>query len=81
MAGRGSDSDSEDEEPTIAEESVVTKYKSAGEIANRKWNRTAVKWTLRDWFYRNKPILISALILATLMSVNLLLDGVTDFFL
>ena len=55
MAGRGSDSDSEDEEPTIAEESVVTKYKSAGEIANRKWNRTAVKWTLRDWFYRNKP--------------------------
>lgn len=35
MAGRGSDSDSEDEEPTIAEESVVTKYKSAGEIANR----------------------------------------------
>lgn len=43
MAGRGSDSDSEDEEPTIAEESVVTKYKSAGEIANRKWNRTAVK--------------------------------------
>lgn len=34
MAGRGSDSDSEDEEPTIAEESVVTKYKSAGEIAN-----------------------------------------------
>ena len=48
MAGRGSDSDSEDEEPTIAEESVVEKYKSAGEIANRKWNRTAVKWTLLE---------------------------------
>ena len=55
MAGRGNDSDSEDEEPTIAEETVVTKYKSAGEIANRKWNRTAPKWTFRHWFLWNKP--------------------------
>lgn len=33
MAEKG---DSSDEEPTIAEDVVVTKYKMAGEMANRK---------------------------------------------
>ena len=33
MAERG---DSSDEEPTIAEDVVVTKYKMAGDMANRK---------------------------------------------
>ena len=34
MAERG---DSSDEEPTIAEDVVVTKYKMAGDMANREW--------------------------------------------
>ena len=35
MADKGSDSGDE-EEPTIAEDVVVTKYKMAGDMANRK---------------------------------------------
>lgn len=31
------DKDNDEVEATIADESVVTKYKTAGEIANRKW--------------------------------------------
>lgn len=31
-------SDSEGEEPTISEDVVVTKYKMAGDMANRKYN-------------------------------------------
>lgn len=36
MADKGSDS-GEEEDPTIAEDVVVTKYKMAGDMANRKW--------------------------------------------
>lgn len=32
------DKDNEEVELTIADEAVVTKYKTAGEIANRKWS-------------------------------------------
>ena len=35
MADKGSDS-GEEEDPTIAEDVVVTKYKMAGDMANRK---------------------------------------------
>lgn len=35
MADKGNDS-GEEEEPTIAEDVVVTKYKMAGDMANRK---------------------------------------------
>lgn len=35
MAEKGSES-AEEEEPTIAEDVVVTKYKMAGDMANRK---------------------------------------------
>lgn len=37
MADKGSDS-GEEEDPTIAEDVVVTKYKMAGDMANRKWS-------------------------------------------
>lgn len=36
MADKGVDS-GEEEEPTIAEDVVVTKYKMAGDMANRKY--------------------------------------------
>lgn len=36
MADKGSDS-GEEEDPTIAEDVVVTKYKMAGDMANRKY--------------------------------------------
>lgn len=38
------DSDNEDLELTIADEAVVTKYKTAGEIANRKYNSLVFPW-------------------------------------
>lgn len=38
MADRGNDS-AEEEDPTIAEDIVVTKYKMAGDMANRKYEK------------------------------------------
>lgn len=38
MADKGSDS-GEEEDPTIAEDVVVTKYKMAGDMANRKYKQ------------------------------------------
>lgn len=40
MADKALDS-SEEEEPTISEDVVVTKYKMAGDMANRKYNKYA----------------------------------------
>lgn len=39
------DKDGDEVELTIADETVVTKYKTAGEIANRKW-------THRSYFFK-----------------------------
>jgi len=38
MADKGNDS-AEEEDPTIAEDVVVTKYKMAGDMANRKYEQ------------------------------------------
>lgn len=44
MADKGNDS-AEEEDPTIAEDVVVTKYKMAGDMANRKWKyKVFVGW-------------------------------------
>ena len=45
MADKGSDS-GEEEDPTIAEDVVVTKYKMAGDMANRK---CGVKFLVSYW--------------------------------
>lgn len=42
MADKGSDS-GEEEDPTIAEDVVVTKYKMAGDMANRKLKINVVR--------------------------------------
>ena len=46
MAEKG-DRDSSDEEPTIADDVVVTKYKMAGEIANRESYHESVSQSVR----------------------------------
>lgn len=38
MADKGNDS-AEEEDPTISEDVVVTKYKMAGDMANRKYEQ------------------------------------------
>lgn len=54
MADKGSDS-GEEEDPTIAEDVVVTKYKMAGDMANRK---CGVKFLVSYWL--NIPNMMSA---------------------
>lgn len=53
MADKGSDS-GEEEDPTIAEDVVVTKYKMAGDMANRK---CSVKFLVSCWL--NIPNMMS----------------------
>lgn len=47
MADKGNDS-GEEEEATIAEDVVVTKYKMAGDMANRKWTIVYKRILLSD---------------------------------
>lgn len=53
MADKGSDS-GEEEDPTIAEDVVVTKYKMAGDMANRKFKKLSGFFVFHEkWIHAN----------------------------